>query len=157
MSQAWIVALSACLAFAACGPSESKAPAAVAKAAVDEQLEALVPELVDAIQAKQPVFVMDHVGEAFKDERGLDYFGVRSVVESYAFRDEEVGARLESVAITPIEADKQRVVARVAFALGQRIAADKALPPGAVTYAFDLVFEKHDARWRAVAGSYRRE
>lgn len=158
MSQAWIVWLGVWLALAGCGPSEQgKRSAGGGATAAEEELESVVPALVDAIQAKQPVFVMDHVAEGFKEERGLDYFGVRSLVEAYAFRDEDVGARLESVAITPIDDDERKVEARVAFALGQRIAEGAPLPPGAVTYAFDLVFEKRDSVWRAVAGSYRRE
>jgi hypothetical protein len=126
-------------------------------AEADERIEILVPGLVDAIQAKQPVFVMDHVSTAFKEERGLDYYGVRSLVESFAFRDEEVGARLESVAITPAENGQQRVAARVSFALGQRLAENTPLPPGAVTYSLDLLFARDGARWQAVGGSYRRE
>jgi len=123
----------------------------------EEHIEALLPGLIDAIQAKQPVFVMDHVSPAFKDDRGLDYFGVRSLVETYAFRDDEVGARLESVAITPAENGQQRVAARVAFALGRRLATGAPLPPDAVTYSFDLMFARDGARWQAVGGTYRRE
>ena len=138
----------------ACGPAgEEKPPSADAP----ERIEVLLPDLVDAIQAKQPVFVMDHVAESFKEERGLDYFGVRGLVEAFAFRDEETGARLESVTITPAENGAQRVAARVSFALGQRLEADAPLPPGAVTYAFDLVFARNGARWQAIGGSYRRE
>ena len=117
----------------------------------------LLPDLVDAIQAKQPVFVMDHVADSFKDDRGLDYFGVRSLVDTFAFHEEEVGARLESVAITPAENGEQRVAARVAFALGQRLAPGAPLPERAVTYAVDLVFARQGARWQAIRGSYRRE
>jgi hypothetical protein len=123
----------------------------------EERMEALLPDLVAAIQAKQPVFVMEHVAEGFKDDRGLDYFGVRSLVESYAFRDEEIGARLESVAIAPAANGEQRVRARVAFALGQRLLADAPLPPGAVIYSFDVVFARSGAHWQASGGSYTRE
>lgn len=124
---------------------------------VEERMEALLPGLIDAIQAKQPVFVMDHVSTDFKDDRGLDYFGVRSLVETWAFRDDEVGARLESVSITPAEDGRLRVAARVSFAVGQRLVEGTPLPPGAVTYALDLVFARDGARWQAVGGSYRRE
>jgi hypothetical protein len=124
---------------------------------VEERMEILLPGLIDAIQAKQPVFVMDHVSTDFKDDRGLDYFGVRALVESWAFRDDQVGARLESVAITPAEDGKQRVVARVSFAVGQRLVEAAPLPPGAVTYSLDLVFARDGARWQALSGSYRRE
>jgi hypothetical protein len=125
--------------------------------AAEEQIEVLLPGLIDAIQAKQPVFVMDHVSLEFKDERGLDYYGIRSLVETWAFRDDEVGARLESVAITPAENGRQRVAARVAFAVGQRLAQGAPLPTDAVTYSFDLVFAREGTRWQAVSGSYRRE
>ncbi len=134
-------------------PVEPAEPAAE----TEERIELLVPGLVDAIQAKQPMFVMDHVSPAFKEERGLDYWGVRSLVETYAFRDDEVGARLESVAITPAEDGRQRVAARVSFALGQRLAEGDPLPPGAVTYSLDLLFARDGARWQAVGGSYKRE
>lgn len=138
-----------------CGVAEEVAPPDAPQA--EERIEALLPGLIDAIQAKQPVFVMDHVSPEFKDERGLDYFDVRSLVEAYAFRDDEVGARLESVAITPAENGRQRVAARVSFALGQRLAEGTPLPPGAVTYAVDLIFARDGARWQAVSGGYRRE
>ena len=82
---------------------------------------------------------------------------MRALVEGFAFRDDEVGARLESVAITPGENGRQRVAARVSFALGQRLAEGTPLPPGAVTYSLDLVFARDGARWQAVGGSYRRE
>ncbi len=135
-------------------PTEAEPPAAPV---ADENIDVLLPALIDAIQAKQPVFVMEHVSLAFVDERGLDYYGVRSLVESFAFRDDEVGARLESVAIAPAEDGRQRVAARVSFALGQRLAEGTPLPPGAVTYALDLLFARDGARWQAVSGSYRRE
>ena len=138
-----------------CGPADDGAAPDAPPA--EERIEVLLPGLIDAIQAKQPVFVMDHVSPDFKEERGLDYFGVRSLVETWAFRDDEVGARLESVAITPAENGRQRVAARVSFAVGQRLAEGTPLPPGAVTYSFDLVFAREGARWQALGGSYRRE
>ncbi len=130
-SHSSIAAFAISLLLCACDRAGEEQPASARIG--EEPLERLLPDLVDAIQAKQPVFVMDHVAEGFKDDRGLDYFGVRSLVESYAFRDEEVGARLESVEVAPAADGQQRVRARVAFALGQRLAAGAALPPGAVT------------------------
>ena len=155
-----IAALAIALFLLGCGSADEgePAPAAAAEERIaEERIEVLVPGLIDAIQAKQPVFVMDHVSTDFKDDRGLDYFGVRSLVETFAFRDVEVGARLESVAITPAENGRQRVAARVSFALGHRLAEGAPLPPGAVTYSLDLVFARDGARWQAVGGSYRRE
>jgi hypothetical protein len=157
VSQLWIVWMIGSLVFSACGAREDAGRSASAAPAAEERIEVLVPALVDAIQTKQPVFVMSHVDTRFKEERGLDYFDVRSLVETSAFRKEDVGARLESLAITPVDADRRRVEARVTFALGQRIAAGSPPPAGSVTYALDLVFEKHDAVWQAVGGSYRRE
>jgi hypothetical protein len=154
-SHSSIAAFTISLLLFACERASEDQPATAPTA--EERIEVLLSDLVDAIQAKQPVFVMDHVSEGFKDDRGLDYFGVRSLVESYAFRDEEIGARLESVAITPAANGEQRVSARVAFALGQRLAAGAPLPPGAVTYSFDVVFARNGARWQAIAGSYLRE
>ena len=123
---------------AGCDQIERAVAPAESEPATYERIDVLLPDLIDAIQAKQPVFVMDHVSTEFKDERGLDYYGVRSLVESFAFRDDEVGARLESVAITPAEDGRQRVAARVSFALGQRLSEGAPLPPGAVTDALDL-------------------
>ena len=139
----------------ACSERETASPQAPAVAA--ERLEVLVPALVDAIQAKQPIFVMEHVAESFKTDDGLGYFDVRALVDTYAMRDDEVGARLEHVSITEQADGRQRVVADVSFALGQRIATDAPLPPGAVTYALDLIFALDGARWQAVGGSYRRK
>jgi hypothetical protein len=150
-----IAAFALALFLLGCGVADDVAPPDAPMA--EERIEALLPGLIDAIQAKQPVFVMDHVSTAFVDDRGLDYFGVRSLVEAYAFRDDEIGARLESVAITPGENGRQHVAARVSFAVGQRLAEGTPLPPGAVTYALDLVFARDGARWQALSGSYRRE
>jgi hypothetical protein len=122
----------------------------------DEDLAQLIPSLVDSVQAKQPLFVMDHVAETFKEERGLDYFGVRALVETFALRDEPVGARLESSEVTPIDDATKRVSARVAFAPGRRLEPGESLPDGAVVYALDVVFAKNGPRWQAVRGSYAR-
>jgi len=154
-SLASIAAVAISFPLAACGPTDEPTPVTPTEA--EEKIEELAPALVDAIQAKQPVFVMDHVAPEFVDEGGLDYFGVRSLVEAYAFRDEEVGARLESVSIQPAADGAQAVAARVSFALGQRLAEGAALPPSATTYSLDLVFERRGARWQAVRGRYRRE
>jgi hypothetical protein len=156
-SSSSIAAFAISLLLIGCGPGDEVGSKSAPEAEAEERIEVLLPALIDAIQAKQPVFVMDHVSPDFEDERGLDYFGVRSLVENYAFRDDEVGARLESFAITPAESDRQRVAARVSFALGQRLAEGAPLPPGAVTYSLDLVFARDGARWQAVGGSYRRE
>ncbi|MEX2204769.1 MAG: hypothetical protein WEF50_00910 [Myxococcota bacterium] len=150
-----IAAFALALFVLACGAADEVA--APLAPLVEERMDVLLPGLIDAIQAKQPVFVMDHVSTDFKDDRGLDYFGVRSLVETWAFRDDEVGARLESVAITPVEDGRLHVAARVSFAVGQRLVEGAPLPPGAVTYALDLVFAREGARWQAVGGSYRRE
>ena len=154
-SLASIAAVAISFLLAACGPGDESAPVTATEA--EESIDQLVPALVDAIQAKQPVFVMDHVAPEFVEEGGLDYFGVRSLVEAYAFRDEEVGARLESVSIQPAADGAQAVAARVSFALGQRLSEGAALPASATTYSLDLVFERRGARWQVVRGRYRRE
>jgi hypothetical protein len=145
----------ALVALAGCDRSESER-GAPPPPAPDEDLTLLIPSLVDAIQAKQPVFVMDHVSETFKEDGGLDYFDVRALVERFAFRDETVGARLESSEVTPDGDSKRRVSAKVAFALGQRLAKGDSLPEGAVVYALDVVFAKNGPRWQAVGGRYKR-
>jgi hypothetical protein len=154
-SHARTIAILLLLAPSACLEREEQ-PAAPAQASA-EQLEELVPALVDAVQAKLPGFVLDHVAQGFKSDDGLDYFGVRAIVDEYAFRDDEVGARLESLTIAKQDDGRQRVHARVAFTPGQRLAVGAPLPPGGVTYAFDLVFALDGLRWQAISGSYRRE
>jgi hypothetical protein len=150
-----VIAILLLLAPSACLEREEQPPAPVQAAA--ENLEELVPALVDAVQAKLPGFVLEHVAETFKSDEGLDYFGVRALVDGYAFRDDEIGARLETLTIAKQDDGRQRVTARVAFNSGQRLAAGVPLPPSAVTYAFDLIFALDGLRWQAVAGSYRRE
>jgi hypothetical protein len=154
-SHARVIAIVLLLAPSACLERE-EAPKVAAEASA-ENLEELVPALVDAVQAKLPAFVMEHVAESFKTGDGLDYFGVRALVDENAFREDEVGARLENLTIAKQDDGRQRVQARVAFSLGQRIAPGAPLPANAVTYAFDLVFALDGLRWQAVAGSYRRE
>ncbi|MFI5314244.1 MAG: hypothetical protein ACHQ6T_00955 [Myxococcota bacterium] len=145
------------LAFAALGACDQRvSEPAAAPPPVDEDLAVLIPSLVDSIQAKQPAFLMDHVAQSFKEERGLDYFDVRALVERFAYRDDAVGARLESSEVTPDSDGRQRVSARVAFALGQRLAPGAVLPDGAVVYALELVFAKNGPRWQAVRGRYDR-
>ncbi|HTO07206.1 MAG TPA: hypothetical protein VMR86_09125 [Myxococcota bacterium] len=150
------VALCALLALAACDRPQGEPPASTAPAR-DEDLGRLVPSLVDSIQAKQASFVMDHVSTGFKEDGGLDYYDVRSLVETAALRSEAVGARLESSQLTAEPDGRQRVSARVSFALGQRLAPGEALPEGAVVYAIEVVFAKNGAKWQAVGGRYRRE
>jgi len=151
------LAWAALLALAACGPSERDAPSKTATPTPDESLDLLIPSLVDAIQAKQPKFVMDHVAQTFKEDGGLDYYDVRALVEKFAFVEDVVGARLESAKVTPESDGRQRVSARVAFALGERLATGDSLPEGGVIYALEVVFEKSEGRWQAVGGRYKRE
>jgi hypothetical protein len=152
------LALTAAALFAACDSGGDSATSAGAPAApaVEEKLETLIPSLVDAIQAKQPVFVMDHVATSFKEAGGLDYYDVRSLVEKYALVDQPIGARLEGASLTPESDGRLRVDARVAFAYGHRLAAGEPLPEGGVVYAFEIVFAKNGPRWQAVGGSYKR-
>jgi hypothetical protein len=146
------------LALAACGPEErEKSAAPPAQSVPDEKLEILIPSLVDAIQAKQPKFVMDHVAQAFKEDGGLDYFDVRALVEKFAYVEDVVGARLESIQVTPESDGRQRVMTRVAFALGQRLGPGDSLPENGVIYAIEVVFAKNEGRWQAVGGRYKRE
>lgn len=147
------------LALAACEPSsqDDGSPPPATTPAADEKLDILIPSLVDAIQAKQPEFVMTHVATDFKEDRGLDYYGVRALVEKFALGDDPVGARLESVEVTP-EADvRQRARTRVAFAAGKRLAPGESLPEGSVVYGIEVLFEKREGRWQAVGGRYARE
>jgi hypothetical protein len=153
------LACTALLSLAACGPSQSDAPPTTPPPApvVDEDLDLLIPSLVDAIQAKQPKFVLDHVAQTFKEDGGLDYYDVRALVEKFAYVGDIVGARLESVKVTPESDGRQRVSARVAFALGQRLAPGDSLPGNSVVYAIEVVFAKSASSWQAVGGRYKRE
>ncbi len=149
-------ACAALLALGACDPSQRDTPAAPAPVA-EENLDLLIPSLVDAIQAKQPKFVLDHVAQTVKEAGGLDYYDVRALVEKFAFVEDIVGARLESVKLTPESDGRQRVSARVAFALGQRLAPGESLPKNGVVYALEVVFAKSAGSWQAVGGRYKRE
>ncbi|HXZ85172.1 MAG TPA: hypothetical protein VEI82_06755, partial [Myxococcota bacterium] len=141
----------------ACDSGErGSGPATAPPPQAEENLAELVPSLVDALQAKQPAFVLDHVSHAFKEDGGLDYYDVRALVEKYTLGEEPVGARLEQVDVTPESDARQRVAARVSFALGQRLAAGEPLPEGGVVYALEVVFAKDGPRWQAVGGRYRR-
>jgi hypothetical protein len=147
--------LCALLALPACERAQDEQPTATPVR--EEELAVLVPSLVDAIPSKQVRFVMEHVSPAFKEEGGLDYYDVRSLVEKAAMREDVIGARLESSTLTEEPEGRQRVSARVAFAPGQRLGQGDALPEGGVVYAIELVFEKSGAKWQAVGGRYRRE
>jgi hypothetical protein len=139
----------------ACDSGERPASAPAVAPQADESLGSLVPSLVDAIQAKQTAFVLDHVSRGFKEDGGLDFYGVRALVEKYTLDDEPVGARLEQVELTPESDGRQHVAARVAFAR-QRLAAGTPLPEGGVVYALELEFARSGPRWEAVGGRYRR-
>jgi hypothetical protein len=143
-------------ALSGCDSRENAAPPAAAAPQADESLDALVPSLVDALQAKQTAFVLDHVARGFKEDGGLDFYDVRALVEKYTLGEQPVGARLEQVELTPESDGRQRVSARVAFALGQRLSADAPLPEGGVVYALEVEFAKDGPRWQAVGGRYRR-
>ena len=54
-----------------------------------------MPALVDALGRGETSFVMDHVATAFKEERGLDYYDVRALVEMAAFSEPPIGVRLD--------------------------------------------------------------
>jgi len=141
-----------------CDSGERRAPAAgaPAPAEADESLDALVPSLVDAIQAKQTAFVLDHVARGFKEDGGLDFYDVRALVEKYTLGDEPIGARLEQLELTPESDGRRRATARVAFARGQRLAAGAPLPQDGLVYALEVEFAKSGPRWEAVGGRYRR-
>jgi hypothetical protein len=124
----------------------------------DEVLANVVPELVDALGRRDTRYVMDHVATGFKEERGLDYYDVRALVETAAFSEQPLGARLEDLELTPIgDGGRQIAKARISFARGRRLVRGEPLPEGAVTYAVEAVFAKDGPRWVALTGTYRRE
>ena len=127
-------------------------------AAEDEVLADVVPELVDALGRRDTRFVMDHVATGFKEERGLDYYDVRALVETAAFGEQPLGTLLEDLELTPIgDGGRQIARARISFARGHRLLRGEPLPDGAVTYAVEAVFAKDGPRWVALTGTYRRE
>ncbi len=83
---------------------------------------------------------------------------VKAIVETFLLREDELGARLESLSIedsAEVEGGR-RAQAWVSFAPRVRLLKDTPLPPGAVTYAFDLLFVHREGRWQALRGSYAR-
>ena len=142
------------------GP-ESRAPAASgesASAATDEVLADLVPDLVAALGRRDTRFVMDHVATGFKEERGLDYYDVRALVETAVLSEPPLGVRLDKLELTPLgDGSRQIATGSLAFARGQRLLRGAPLPEGAVSYAVEVVFAKQGPRWLALTGTYRRE
>jgi len=137
-------------------PAGAEAPSAAS--AEDEVLADVVPELVDALGRRDTRYVMDHVATGFKEERGLDYYDVRALVETAAFSEQPLGTRLDDLELTPIgDGGRQIAKARISFARGQRLVRGEPLPDGAVTYDVEAVFAKDGPRWVALTGTYRRE
>ncbi len=124
--------------------------------AQDEALAELVPALVAALGRGETSFVMDHVSTSFKEERGLDYYDVRALVEMAALSAPPVAVRLDELQLTPVGDARAIASATLSFARGQPLAQDAPLPAGAVTYAVEAVFAKDGARWVALTGTYRR-
>src|SRR5262249_12744278 len=144
------------------GPEPSApAPGGGSSAAVvsaEESLADLVPELIDALGRRDTRFVMEHVSTSFKEERGLDYYDVRALVETAVLSDPPLGVRLEHLELTPLgDGSRQIASGTLAFARGQRLLRGTALPQDAVSYLVDVVFAKPDQRWVALTGTYRRE
>ena len=132
---------------------ESAAPSVT-----DESLADLVPDLVDALGRRDTRFVMDHVAKNFKEERGLDYYDVRALVETAVLSDPPLGVRLDKLELTPLgDGSRQIASGTLAFARGQRLLRGAPLPEGAVSYAVEVVFAKDGPRWLALTGTYRRE
>ena len=98
---------------------------------------------------------MDHVSTSFKEERGLDYYDVRALVEMAAFSQPPIAVRLDELQLTPVGDARALAAATLSFARGQPLAPGP-LPVGAVTYAVEAVFAKDGARWVALTGTYRR-
>ena len=128
-----------------------------AATAQDEDLAELLSALVAALGRGETSFVMDHVSTAFKEERGLDYYDVRALVEMAAFSEPPLSVRLDELKLTPVGDARAIANATLSFARGQHLAPGAPLPEGAVTYAVDAVFAKDGQRWVALTGSYRRE
>ncbi len=124
--------------------------------AQDEALSDLVPALVAALGRGETSFVMDHVSTSFKEERGLDYYDVRALVEMAAFAEPPVAVRMDELQLTPVGDARAIAAATLSFARGQPLAAGAPLPDGAVSYAVEAVFAKDGPRWVALTGTYRR-
>ena len=139
-------------------PAPAGSATEAAAQAQDEVLADVVPELVAALGRRDTRYVMEHVATGFKEERGLDYYDVRALVETAAFSEQPLGARVEELELTPIgDGGRQIAKARISFARGQRLVRGEPLPDGAVTYVVEAVFAKDGPRWVALTGTYRRE
>ncbi len=140
----------ALLALASCSQPASRV--------VVEPLEDTVAALVEAIGAKSIARVLEHVSYDFRSTDGLDFVDVQAIVENFMLPDGVLGARIENLSIEDTGTDgEKRASVWVTFARGARLAEGSPAPPGAPTYAFDLVFVQNDGRWQAVRGRYSRE
>ena len=124
----------------------------------EEEIRAVMSDLIEAIEARVPGEVLEHVAFEFEAQDGVGYPEVQSLVLTYLLRDEVLGARLEQLEIEPAGQDAaRRVRARVAFVRGTRLAQSQVpLPFEAVEYDFDLIFARRGGDWQAVSGSYQR-
>ena len=139
-------------------PSAASGSAAATSAAPsqDEALAELLPALVAALGRGETSFVMDHVSTSFKEERGLDYYDVRALVEMAAFAKPPIAVRLDELQLTPVGDARAIAAATLSFARGQALGPGAPLPADAVTYMVEAVFAKDGARWVALTGTYRR-
>jgi hypothetical protein len=127
--------------------------------APEEELRAAVLEIIEAVEERDPKTVLEYLAFDFREEEGLGYAEVQSIVLTYLLRDQKLGARLEELVIEPPKegSETYRVRARTAFAQGRSIREpQQPLPADVVRYAFDLAFQRTENGWQAVGGRYER-
>ncbi|MFQ5515507.1 MAG: hypothetical protein ACE5FG_13890 [Myxococcota bacterium] len=135
----------------ACDAAPPRAP--------EDELRTALDEIVAALEDHDPEAVLRFFAFDFREEGGLDYGDLQSIVLTHLLRSEPIGARLESVVIRPetppgtgYRAELQLILAR-----GSRLRdPGLPLPTGAVRYAIELRFERGESGWQAHAGRYRR-
>ncbi|MCP4003025.1 MAG: hypothetical protein GY725_02395 [bacterium] len=113
--------------------------------------------IVRSVEERAVGPVIDHISHEFESEDGLLFVDVQAVIETFLLRGEKIGVRLENLSIEPADGERKRVQAWLSFVRKTAIEPDRSLPPGAVIYAFDLIFEHREGRWQALSGSYERQ
>jgi hypothetical protein len=122
------------------------------------EVRSLIDEIVEAVEGRRPQVVLDYLAFDFRSNDGLTYPDVQSILLEYLIPERTIGARLESLDLTPGAGSEEiRARAAIRFARGTRLS-DRALPPppGSVLYDFDILFRRLAGEWRAVRGGYER-
>jgi hypothetical protein len=153
-----LAAMTAAIAFAACGGDER-----TGGTAAEADIEAIVREVVAAIPERDPETVLRHVALEFRGgpsgrEPDLDHADANAIVLEFLLREHPISARIEDLRAAPAEADgTRRAVARVWFdASDVLVDPASAVPSSAVRYRFELRFARREGTWQAIEARYER-